>query len=190
MRYRSIALGILCVTFASRANAQSRAYPTPRVFGVLGDALAFGQGGAADNGNTFMQVMRASVVAQLIGTHGVDLTVARLQTIHPSGSRFTDLEFSNPEGDALILSYAGLNRGRAGGIPNEFSIGGGVIRRNTSDPDRTRDSWIGRVGYDSDALYRFDNHLDGVISFHVYFMDGRDKSVVYVVSLGAALRIG
>lgn len=189
---RSIAVVVLglCGTLAGRAEAQGQVYPVRRTFGVLSEALATGQGGVLDNGTTFMHTMRGSLVTRLVGTHGLDLTAVRLQTIRRSQSRLTDLEHSNPEGDALILSYAALNRTRAGGIPNEFAIGGGVIRRNTSEPGRTRDTWVARLGYDADPFSRFTEHMDATVAFHIYLMQGQGKSAVYVAALGIALRGG
>lgn len=184
-----IALSLLCI--ASAAGAQDgRVWPRRQAFLVLSEAIATGAGGLLNNGTTIMHAMRVSGVTRVRGNHGIDLTGVRLQTILPPTSRFNDLEYANPEGDALILSYASLNRTRAGGIPNEFAFGGGIIRRNTAEAGRTRDTWVVRMGYDADPLARFNTHMDTGIGFQVYLMESRGNSVVYVASLGLFLRIG
>jgi hypothetical protein len=137
-----------------------------------------------------MQAMRVGAVTRIAGTHGIDLTALRLQTIFPSRARLNDLEYANPKGDAIMLSYASLNYSRAGGIPNEFVVGGGVVRRQTSTPGHTRDTWIGRIGYDSDPLKRFSTHLDAGVGIHFYIMEARGNSAAYVASIGLYLRGG
>lgn len=194
MRRRSIVLAVLCLTgsFAAIAQAQGRVRPPKRAFLVLSEALATGGGGQLNNGTTIMHAMRVSAVARVVQHHGLDLTAVRLQTIFPSGARLTDLEYANPEGDALILSYAQLNTRRAGGIPSQFSFGGGVVRRQTSEAGRTRDTWIARIGYDADPpdAARFSEHMDATLGFNIYLMEARGNSAVYVAALGLSFRIG
>lgn len=185
-----IALAFLGLAAATAGAQDGRVWPTKRAFIVLGEALATGGGGQLNNGTTILHAMRVAGVARLTGTHGIDLTAVRLQTIFPSHARLNDLEYANPKGDGIILSYASLNGTRAGGIPNELVLGGGIIRRQTSEPGRTRDTWIARLGYDSDPFKRFTSHSDAGVGFHFYLMEGRGNSAAYVASLGLYLRIG
>ncbi|HET9426686.1 MAG TPA: hypothetical protein VFO55_15085 [Gemmatimonadaceae bacterium] len=184
------ALTLLCA-FSTVAGAQDgRVWPAKRAFLVLGEGLATGGGGLLNNGTSIMHAMRVGAVARITGTHGVDFTAVRLQTIIPPSSRLNDTEYANPEGDALILSYASLNRTRAGGMPNELALGGGIIRRQTSEAGRTRDTWVVRIGYDADPFARWSEHFDSGIGFQAYLMESRGNSLVYVASLGLYLRIG
>lgn len=185
-----IALAFLGLAAATAGAQDSRAWPARRAFIVLGDAIGAGGGGQLNTGTTITQVMRAGGAMRLTGTHGVDLTAVRIQTIFPPGGRLNDLEYANTKGDGILLSYASFNRTRAGGMPNELVLGGGVVRRQTSEPGRTRDTWIARVGYDSDPFSRFTSHTDAGVGFHFYLMEGRGNTAVYVASLGLYLRIG
>lgn len=188
---QAVVLGLLVIP-GSAAQAQEemrgRVYPGKKHFLVLGEALATGVGGAL-GGTTLMHAMRVSAVTTITGKHGLDLTAARFQAIFPSRDRFTDFEYSNPEGDALILSYAQLNPSRARGIPSAFLVGGGIVRRNTSDPDRTRDTWIVRAGYDAEPFTRW-SHGDATIGFHAYVTSSHGNNLTYLATLGLALRIG
>ena len=183
-----IRLLILLLCLAATANAQGRVYPEKKAFFVLGESLATGTGGPLGS-TTLLQAMRASVVVGLRGGRGIDLTATRLQTMVPSSGRGTDLEYANPEGDALVLSYASLGRTRARGMPNELSLGAGVIRRNTSEAGRTRDTWVARFGYDADPFTRW-THSDVGAGFHAFFMPSNTNSLVYVATLGLYFRIG
>jgi len=170
------------------AAAQGRVYPEKKAFFVLGESLVSATGGPL-GGTTLMQAMRASAVVTVHGNHALDLTATRLQTFLPPGGRVNDLEYSNPEGDALVLSLGILGRSRARGIPNELAIGGGVIRRNTSEAGRTRDTWVARLGYDSDPFARW-THADAGVGFHAFFMPANAKNLVYAATLGLYFRIG
>jgi len=145
--------------------------------------------GGVLSGTTYMQVMRLSGVVTVRGEHGIDITAARMQTMIPPGGRLNDLEFSNPKGDAVIVSYANLSPTRARGIPAELTIGGGVARRRTSQPGRTRETWIGSLGYDGDPFVRWP-HDDAGIGFHIYLMPASANNLVYTATLGLFFRIG
>jgi hypothetical protein len=135
--------------------------------------------------------MRVGVVRRITRDVGLDLSAVRMQTIFPSsGGRLNDMEYANPEGDALFLSYAQLSNSRAGGIPEQLSLGLGVARRQTSEAGRTRDTWAARIGYGADPFKRFNSHVDTNIDFNVYLSGSRGNSVVYVGALGLSLRIG
>jgi hypothetical protein len=181
-------LSFLLLGIAASAGAQGRVYAPVRNFLVIGEALATGAGGPL-GGTTVMQAMRASAVVTVRGNHAIDLTATRLQTIFPPGGRANDYEYGNPEGDALILSFAELDPMRARGIPNELAIGGGVMRRNTSEPGRTRDTWVARVGYDSEPFARW-TRSDAGVAFHAFFMPTNTRSLLYVATLGVYFRIG
>jgi hypothetical protein len=185
MRFKLLLLVLLG---SSLASAQGRVYPERRHYIVLGDAIGTAAGGFL-SGTTILQAMRLSAVATLYGSHGVDVTALRLQTLFPPGGRVNDLEFSNPKSDALILSYANLNRTRARGFPNQSSVGFGVARRQTSEPGRTRDTWIARVGYDADPFKRWD-HLDTGVGINIFLMPATTNDLVYIASLGFYIRIG
>jgi hypothetical protein len=179
---------LLLLALASVAGAQGRVYPERRAFLVLGDAVGTAAGGFL-TGTTFLQAMRVSGVVSVGDRHAVDFTAVRLQTFIPPGGRVNDLEYANPEGDALILSYAQLNRTRARGIPNELALGFGAIRRNTAEAGRTRDTWVARAGYDADPFARW-SHFDSTIGLHVYFLPANGSNLVYIVTIGLAARIG
>jgi hypothetical protein len=185
MRFKFLALVLLG---SSLAGAQGRVYPERRHYIVLGDAIGTAAGGFL-SGTTILQAMRLSAVATLYGSHGVDVSAMRLQTLFPPGGRVNDLEFSNPKSDALILSYANLNRTRARGFPNQSSIGFGVARRQTSEPGRTRDTWIARVGYDADPFKRW-SHLDTGVGINIFVMPATQKDVVYIAAIGLYIRTG
>jgi hypothetical protein len=172
---------------AGVAGAQGTVYPDRKHFIVLGEALATGSGGVF-SGTTLLQAMRVSAVATIRGDQGIDFTATRLQTFLPPGGRVNDYEYANPEGDAFVVSWAQFNRSRARGFPNELALGGGFIRRHTSDPARTRDTWVARVGYD-DSLLRL-SHADAGVSFHAFFMPANARNLVYVATLGLMFRIG
>jgi hypothetical protein len=179
----------LCASVAAAQGSLSRpVFPEKRHFLVLGDAVGTAAGGPL-GGTTLLQAMRASVVVSIARDHAIDLTAVRLQTFLPPAGQANDYEYGNPEGDALILSYAGLGRSRSRGIPNELVLGGGVIRRHTAEAGRTRDTWVARVGYDSDPFTRW-VHADAGIGFHAYFMPTNTRSLLYVATLGLYFRIG
>src|SRR5688572_21532019 len=125
---RRIALAVLILACATSARAQGRVYPDRKYFLVLGEAIGTAAGGPL-GGTTLLQAMRVSAVVTVRDGHGIDITATRLQTFVPPGGQANDYEYGNPEGDALILSYASLSPSRARGIPSELSIGYGVIRR-------------------------------------------------------------
>lgn len=185
-----ITLALLSLAAAPAGAQDGRSRPVKRAFVVLGDAIGAGGGGQLNTGTTITQVMRVGGAVRLVGSHGLDLTAVRFQTIFPPGGRLNDLEYANTKGDGIMLSYASLNRTRASGIPNELVFGGGIVRRQTSEPGRTRDTWIARAGYDSDPFSRFSSHADAGVGFHVFLMEGRGNTAVYVASLGLYLRIG
>jgi hypothetical protein len=179
---------LLLLALAGTAGAQGRIYPERKVFLAVGDAIATSTGGAL-GGTTLLQAMRASAVVGIHGDLGVDVTLSRLQTIVPPGGRANDLEFANPQGDALTLSFVQFGRTRARGIPSALTLGGGVIRRKTSEAGRTRDTWVARAGYDSDPFWRR-SHSDAGVGFHMFLMPANANSMVYVATLGLFFRIG
>jgi hypothetical protein len=176
------------LVLAAGADAQGRVYPERKHFLVLGEALGTAGGGPL-SGTTLLQAMRVSAVVTVREGHGIDITATRLQTFLPPGGQANDYEYGNPEGDALVLSYAALGKSRARGFPNQLSIGGGVIRRNTSEAGRTRDTWVARVGYDSDPFSRW-SHADAGVAFHAFFMPANPGALLYVATLGLYFRIG
>jgi hypothetical protein len=179
-------LFLLLLAF-SAAGSQGRVYPDKHHFIVLSDAIATAAGGFL-GGTTVLQAMRVSGVVTIHGAHGIDLSAVRLQTIFPPGGRVNDYEFSNPKGDALIVSYAQMNRTRSRGFPNQSTIGGGVIRQ-TSEPGRTRDTWVAKVGYDADAFWR-SSHLDTGVGVQIYLMPANKNNLVYIASIGFVIRAG
>jgi hypothetical protein len=186
---KAVAVLSLCASAAAAQGSLSRPiYPEKHNFLVLGEALGTAAGGPL-GGTTLLQAMRASIVIGIAGDHGIDITATRLQTFLPPSGHANDYEYGNPEGDALILSYAGLSRSRARGMPSELAIGGGVIRRNTSEAGRTRDTWVARLGYDTDPFSRW-SHADAGIGFHAFFMPTNTRSLLYVATLGLYFRIG
>jgi hypothetical protein len=182
-------VALLLIAGAASGRAQGTVYPDRKHFIVIGEALATGTGGSVFGGTTIMHAMRVSAVATIRGNQGIDFTATRLQTVFPPSGRVNDLEFANPEGDAYVVSWAQFSRSRARGFPNELALGGGFIRRNTSEAGRTRDTWVARVGYDSDAFYRV-SHADAGVSFHAFFMPANANNLVYVATLGLMFRIG
>ena len=184
---RAIVLGCLVVV-ASRATAQGRVWPEKKNFLVLGEAVGSGSGGLF-SGTTLMQVMRVGGVVTIKSPNAIDFSAVRLQTFLPPRGTVNDYEFANPEADALIVSFAQLTSSRAKGIPSEIAIGGGVARRNTSEAGRTRDTWIGHFGFDANPFVRWP-HSDAAVGFHIYLMPTNTSSLVYIASLGLALRIG
>ena len=178
----------LVLAVSATASAQGLVYPERRSFITIGDGIATGAGGIL-NGTTVMHVMRISGVTRIKGVHGVDVMAARLQTIFPPGGTVNDYEFTNPEGDALIVSWAQLNQTRARGIPNELALGAGVVRRQTAEAGRTRDTWIARLGYDTDPFSRW-SHLDATVGFNAFLMPANRSNLVYVATLGLIFRIG
>ena len=186
---KAVAVLSLCASVATAQGSLSRpVFPERKYFLVLGESIGTAAGGPL-GGTTLLQAMRVSGVITLRGDHGIDISAARLQTFLPPSGQANDYEYGNPEGDALILSYAGLGRSRARGIPSELVIGGGVIRRNTAEAGRTRDTWVGRLGYDSDPFTRW-THADAGIGFHAFFMPTNTRSLLYVATLGLYFRIG
>jgi hypothetical protein len=179
---------LFAMLVAASAAAQGNVYPVRDNFIVLGESIGTGAGGVI-SGTTIMQAMRVSLVKQLVGRHAIDITASRFQAIFPATGRINDLEYANPEADVLVVSWAQLSRSRARGIPNELALGMGVARRNTSEPGRTRDTWVGRVGYDSDPFARW-SHADTGVGFHAYLMPANANNMVYVATLGLYFRIG
>jgi hypothetical protein len=187
--FKTVAVLSLCASIAGAQGSLSRpSYPDRNNFLVIGDALGTAAGGLL-GGTTLLQAMRVSGVVRIRGDHAIDVTATRLQTFLPPSGSANDYEYGNPEGDALVLSYASLGRSRAHGFPAELSIGGGVIRRNTSEAGRTRDTWVGRLGYDSDPFSRW-SHADAGVGFHAFFMPTNTRSLLYVATLGLYFRIG
>jgi hypothetical protein len=184
------AILIALVTLAGTASAQDAVYPSRNTWLVLNEALATGAGGVLNSSTTVMHTMRVGVVRRITRGVGLDLSAVRMQTIFPSSGRLNDMEYANPEADAIFLSYAQLNNSRAGGIPEQVSLGLGVARRQTSEAGRTRDTWAARIGYAADPFKRFNSHVDTNIDFNVYLSGSRGNSVVYVGALGLSLRIG
>jgi hypothetical protein len=178
----------LLLVLAVGANAQGRVYPEKKNFFVLGESVGTAGGGPL-GGTTLLQAMRVSGVVTIRGSHALDITATRLQTFFPPSGRANDYEYGNPEGDALVISYANLGRTRARGIPTELAIGGGVIRRNTSEAGRTRDMWVARIGYDSEPFSRW-SHGDAGVGFHAFFTPANPGSLLYVATLGLFFRIG
>ena len=186
---KAVAILSLCAgVAAAQETLERRTYPDKKAFLVIGEALATAAGGPL-GGTTLLQAMRVGGVVTIHGNHGIDITATRLQTFLPPSGRANDYEYGNPEGDALVLSYAALSSSRARGFPNELAIGGGVIRRNTSEAGRTRDTWVARLGYDSDPFSRW-THADAGVSFHAFFMPTNTSSLLYVATLGLYFRIG
>jgi hypothetical protein len=164
----------------------SRPAPRWRSVVTVSHGLATGNGGALDNGTTFMQVMRGSM-AILRGGRGIDVTAARLQAIIPQGG-FNDMEYANPEGDAVILSYASAGAGRSK-PPSLFALGGGVIRRQTAEAGRTRDTWVARLGYDP-APFWYTPRVAAGVSIQQFLSSSRGNAMVGVTAIGVYLRAG
>jgi hypothetical protein len=179
---------LLLLTLAGTAGAQGRIYPDRRVFLAVGDGIATSTAGAL-GGTTLLQAMRASAVVGIRGDFGIDVSATRLQTIFPPRGQTNDLEFANPQGDALTLSFVQFGHSRARGIPSALALGGGVIRRKTSEAGRTRDTWIARAGYDSDPFWRR-AHSDAGLGFHMFLMPANSSTMVYLATLGLFFRIG
>ena len=186
---KAVAVLSLCASVATAQESLERpVYPAKNYFFVLGDAIGSAAGGPL-GGTTLLQAMRASAVVTIRGDHGLDITATRLQSFYVPDAPANDLEYGNPQGDALIISYAGLGRTRARGIPNELALGGGVIRRKTSEAGRTRDTWVARLGYDTDPFARW-SRADAGVGFHAFFMPTNTRSLLYVATLGLYFRIG
>jgi len=88
------------------------------------------------------------------------------------------------------MAHAAKTNQRGGTNGRRFpAVGGGVIRRNTSEPGRTRDTWVARAGVDSDPFFRL-SHADAGVGFHMFFMPTNTRSLIYVATLGLFFRIG
>lgn len=183
----AVVAAVLVAGLDADAAAQQRQPARWREMVTLSNGIGTGGGGALNNGTTIMQVMRASV-AIVRGGHGAEVTALRLQTIFPPPRGFNDLEFANPEGDALVLSYLRASRNRSG-TPSALAIGGGVIRRETAEAGRTRDTWLARVAYDTDPFWT-PSHFAAGVNFQGMLSSSRDNSMVAVTSLGLFFRWG
>jgi hypothetical protein len=191
MRRRSIVLAVLCLTsmFALSADAQSRGRRTPRAFFTVSDGIGVASGGTISAGTGLSQTMRVGGVVRVVGNHGLDLSAVRIQMIIPAGGQFSDQDFRDPSGDAIFLSYAGLNTPRGGGFPAAFTVGGGAIRRRTGNAD-TRESWAARIGFDGESLWELREWADANVSAHLIVMPGRDDSQMYTATISLGFRIG
>jgi hypothetical protein len=184
-----LALALL-IALSTAASAQGRVWPERRNYIVLGDGFGPTLGGDPLGGTTFLQSLRASAVVTIRGSNALDVTVTRLQTVFPPSGDFNDFERRNPQGDALMVSWAVLTRQRARGFPSQATFGGGVIRRHTAEAGRTRDTWVGRIGYDASPFAR-SPHADATFGFQAYAMPGNGgNNVVALATLGFYFRIG
>lgn len=188
MRRSALQAVAFLALLASAGSAQGRVWPAKKHFITVADAIGSASGGVL-SGTTLMQSMRLSGLVTVRGQNGIDFTAVRMQTLFPPSSRFNDYEYGNPKGDALILSYANLSPTRARGIPSVATVGGGVVRRQTSEAGRTRDTWIGSLGYDADPFSRWP-HSDAGVGFHIYLMPANQGNLVYTATLGLFFRIG
>src|SRR5690242_9615655 len=110
---KAVAVLSLCAGVAGAQGSLSRpVYPDRNNFLVLGEAVGTAAGGVL-GGTTLLQAMRVSGVVRIRGDNAIDVTATRLQTFLPPGGSANDYEYGNPEGDALVLSYASLGRSRA-----------------------------------------------------------------------------
>lgn len=194
---RSMIVALACLTssIALSAEAQEdglsrRMLREPRAFFVLSDGLGIGSGGTLGGSTGLAQMMRAGGAVRIAGVHGLDLSAVRLQMVVPSNSQFNDPEFNDPSGDALFLSYGTFSAPRGGGFPSVFTIGGGVMRRRTSDLSAKRETWAVRAGYDAESLVAPTEWMDVNVSFHLVVMPGRERSKMYVAAISLGVRIG
>lgn len=187
MILRLLWLGTALVAIGDVHAQGTRAAPKWRELFTVSDGIGTGGGGALNNGTQFLQVMRASA-AVLRGRHGVEVTALRLQEIFGQPRGFTDREFANTEGDGATLSYLRAVRNRSG-TPSVLALGGGVIRRETSEAGRTRDTWLARVGYDTDPFWTPGPFAAGV-NFQGMLSSSRGNSMVAVTTLGVFFRWG
>jgi hypothetical protein len=162
-RYRLA--GFLLVAAPSSALAQE----PPRLQRVLvtaGDGIGLTSGSSYIGGsNAGVEVFTGSVTAVINREQGVALTAIRIQTIFPTNGNFRDPAYDNPVGNGVLLSYAALTPERNGGPPAAVQIGGGVMRRRIPTTGLNHDSWVGRLGFQSQSLWRplrgFDFGLGG-----------------------------
>ncbi|MEO5567086.1 MAG: hypothetical protein ABIR92_01250 [Gemmatimonadaceae bacterium] len=162
----------------------------PRAYFVISDGLGIGSGGALGSSTGLAQMMRAGAAVRLAGSHGLDVSAVRVQMVVPANTRFTDPDFNDPSGDALILSYGTFGQRRGGGFPSVFTIGGGVMRRRIGDLSARRDFWAVRAGYDAESLIAPTRWMDVNASFHLLVTPGREQSKMYVAAFSLGIRIG
>lgn len=163
----------------------------PRGWIVLSDG-AGPSGGGLSGATGLSQLYRASLTGVLTPTAGIEVSALRIQEIYPANKRFNDPALNSPKSDAVTLAYAALSRdGPNERFPASAVIGGGLFRRPTNDPAKTRLTGGLMAGLEG-QLWRpgATDHLDFTGGGRVVVLPSASHHQLYIIALTLGLRFG
>ena len=188
-------LAFVSLVMALMAPRRSGAQYVPpvrsaRAWLVVADGLGPSGGGLAGT-TSLVQMFRASGVVAITQSLGFEATALRIQEVFPAAKLVSDPTRNSPRADGLFASIANFsNDGPAGGIPSLAVLGGGVVRRPTNDPAKTRLTGAIQAGVESGLLSTPVNWLDATAGVRLILMPAGDHHQVYILALTFGLRAG
>lgn len=165
-----------------------RVVTAPMAWLVVSDGIGPSGGGLA-GATGLVQLFRASGVVRVTGSFGLEATAARIQELFPATKLLSDPTRNSPRADGLFASIASFTNEGAG-IPSLASIGGGVVRRPTNDPTKTRLTGAFIAGVESNAANLGPRWLDVTGGVRLLLMPAGDHHQIYVLALTFGVRAG
>ena len=184
---------LVCATLAipARSSAQyERPTRTRRAWLVLSDGVGLNGGGLSGT-NGLVQLFRGSGVVAITQSLGIEATAIRIQEVFPATKLVNDPTRNSPRADGLFASLAQFTSdGPRRGFPSLASIGGGVVRRPTNDPTRTRLTGAVQAGVESSIWTPANDWADVTGGLRLILMPAGDRHQIYVLGLTFGIRAG
>ena len=193
MRRPQLLAVLLCTTtLATSAVAQFQPPPQqpPRIW--FGFSDGFGPSGGGISGSTGLsQLFRATGTVAITQNVGVELTALRIQESFPATKLLSDPTLNSPRADGILASFAQLSaEGRGRRYPSVASIGGGVARRPTNDPTKTRLTGAFQLGVESSVWRPPVSWFDTSMGLRVVLMPSTSHRMLYMLGLTLGIRAG
>jgi hypothetical protein len=191
-RHTLLAAALLSTTFAAAAAAQYQPPPPRRHLAWITLTDGVGPSGGGLSGSTGLsQLFRAAATVNIVSDYGLEIDAMRIQEIMPTTKLLTDPTLNSPRADGIFASFAQFAaEGRGRGFPAIASIGGGVVRRPTNDPDKTRLTGAFQLGVEGSLWRPPVNWFDATAGLRLVLMPTGNGRRIYLVALTMGLRAG
>jgi hypothetical protein len=98
---------------------------------------------------------------------------------------------NSPRADGILASFAQLSaEGRGRRYPSVASLGGGVVRRPTNDPAKTRLTGAFQLGVESSLWRPPVSWFDTTMGLRVVLMPTTSHRMLYMLGLTLGIRAG
>lgn len=193
-RDRLFLLAVLSAALTIPASGQARVFlrepRPPRAWLVLSDG-AGPSGGGLSSQTGLIQLFRVSGTVVVTPTLGIEVSGLRIQEILPAKKLFNDPALNNPKADGVVVALASLTREGRNRFPATLSLGGGVMRRPTNDPTKTRLTGGFQAGIETSIWRpRQTDRVDGTAGARLILLPAGSGHKLYMLALTFGLRLG